>query len=56
MYVHVKILQAVVKANTKRLKGKGLNVMDLNDFIVYLLPASRLSDESSSYMKKIAIV
>ena len=45
-----------MKANTKRLKGEELKVVDLKNVIMYVLPASELSDKPSIYTKKAEII
>ena len=45
-----------MKSNTKRFKGEELTVVDLDNVIMYVLPASELSDKAYIYTNKTAII
>ena len=45
-----------MKSNTKRLEGKYLKMFDLKNVLMYVLPASGLSDKPSIYTNKTAII
>ena len=52
----IKKLQAEMKPNMKILKGEGFKVVDLNNVLVYILPASESADEPSIYTNKTVII
>ena len=52
----IKKLQAAIKLNTKRLKGEELEVVDLKNVLMYVLPVSESSDKLYMYTKKTSII